>query len=198
MEECTVSSQEKVKNEQRYQIGPEPLLTRNEIIVLVGMILVTMGLVFFLAEGGTIDWGSPWWTLFIGIPGLVFLEAGIRTVRHQRRLTPMAVFQFALGGIATLIALLFILDPNWEFMQGWTLFSGGFWDSAWRWIIVLAGAAILVAAFLMRSVLIGVLGAIVIGVGAVFVFDLDWGRIWPLFIVAVGLGVLALLFDRRR
>lgn len=28
-------------------------------------------------------------------------------------------------------------------------------------------------------------------VAAVFLFDLDWGRVWPLFLIAAGLGLLA-------
>lgn len=193
-----MSSQQKVKNGERPPGVTEPFLTRNEFITMVGLVLVVMGIVFFLAESGTVEWGSPWWTLFIGIPGLIFLEAGVRTVRHHGSFSPMSIAQFFIGGAMTLIAVLFLVDPTWQFARGWALFSGGFWGSAWRWIIVLAGAAILGFAIVRRSVVAGVFGGIVAAVGLIFVFDIDWGRIWPLFIVAVGVGILALLFVRRR
>jgi len=46
-----------------------------------------------------------------------------------------------------------------------------------------------------RGPLIG--GLVLLAVTAVFLFHLDWGRIWPLLLILVGLGVLLTAFERR-
>ena len=46
-----------------------------------------------------------------------------------------------------------------------------------------------------RGPLIGALA--LLGVTAVFLFNLDWGRVWPLFLILAGLAVLLSSFQRK-
>ena len=46
-----------------------------------------------------------------------------------------------------------------------------------------------------RGPLIG--GLVLTGVASVFLFSLDWAKVWPLFVILVGLGALLSAFDRR-
>jgi hypothetical protein len=190
--------QQKTKNNNVIFNKPEPFLTREELIVMIGLIVVSLGLVFLLGQAEIITYSSPWWTLFIGVPGLVFLGASAITVRHQDHITPVAVAQFVFGLLATLVAFSFVVDPTWSFTRDWTLFRGEFWNVAWRWGLVILGAAIVAAGFSRSSLPTGVFGALVAIVGLVFVFNISWNFVWPVAIIAVGVGILSLLFRLRQ
>lgn len=174
----------------------EPLLTREELIVMVGLTLISLGLVFLLGQANILDYGSPWWTLFIGVPGLVFLGAGVLTFRHHGHMTPMAWVQVVVGLLATVLALIFLIDPTWSFTRDWTLFKGDFWNTLWPWALVALGVVAFAAGVIRREFATGLLGVLVGIVGLVFIFNISWNVVWPLAIVAVGIGMLSLLFRR--
>ena len=47
-----------------------------------------------------------------------------------------------------------------------------------------------------RGPLVG--GVVLLAVAAVFLFNLDWGVVWPFFVILVGLGVLFSAFERKQ
>lgn len=191
-----MSRQSDVK--EGFQDKPEPLLTREELIAMVGLIIVSLGFVFLLTQSNVIDYGSPWWTLFIGVPGLVFLGAGFLTTRDHGRVTSIALVQFGVGIIGTVLAISFLVDPTWSFTQGWTLFQGDFWNAAWRWAIVVIGAAFVAGGYLRRSLETMLFGLLVAAVGLIFVFNISWNLVWPVAIIVVGLGVLLSLLRSQQ
>lgn len=196
--EWPMATESKAKNDDQWQRGREPLLTRTEFGVMMGLILVALGLVFFLGESNQLAYDTPWWTLFIGIPGLTFLFAGALTVRHHRQVTGLAWAQFVIGGLAVLLALSFLIDPNWSFTRGWTFFSGEFWNTFWKWGLLILGMVIAGVGVWRRRMPAVVAGAVIAVVGAMFVLGLDWDRVWPLFIVGIGILILAGVLVRRR
>jgi hypothetical protein len=114
----------------------------------------------------------------------------------------LSIILGGLGVIALVLTAIFIFDPTWSFTRGWTLFGdwplfrGVNWDALWRWALVVLGAAFLLVAYRNRSWGIGILGAAVLVVGLVFVLNISWNLVWPLAIVAVGVGML--LYGRAR
>ena len=46
-----------------------------------------------------------------------------------------------------------------------------------------------------RGPLIG--GLVLLAVSAVFLFNLDWGKVWPLILILGGLGLLLTSFERK-
>lgn len=193
-----MSAEQKVKHVELSQAPGEPLLTRTESTAMIGLILVSLGLVFFFAEADIIDYGSPWWTLFLGVPGLTFLAAGYLTARHHHHVTTLATVQLIIGAVGTLLAIIFLLDPNWSFTRNWTWFSGQVWDSLWQWGLVVIGVAVAVIGLIRRQLSTVVPGVIAAVVGLVFIFDINWDRVWPLAIVAIGILMLGGLIFRRR
>ncbi len=192
-----MAGQQKIKKNDLGFLEQARLLTREEFTAMVGLTFVALGLVFVLGQANMLDYSSPWWTLFIGIPGLVFLVASALTIRQQGNLTAMAVAQLAIGITTTVLALSFILDPTWSFTQNWTLFRGSFWNLVWRWALVVIGALILAFGVLRRSIAAGIFGGILGTVGLVFVLDLSWNLVWPFAIIALGVGILLPLFRRE-
>ena len=101
------------------------------------------------------------------------------------------------GGILILLGIIFIVRN----VAGLSL---GNW---WALFILIPALGSLVTAFQMyerngrrftsasRGPLIG--GLVLIAVSAVFFFNLDWGKVWPLFLILAGLGVLLSSFDRK-
>lgn len=193
-----MSAEQKTKNSDLPEPMHHRLLTRTEVGAMVGVILVSLGIVFFLAESDQLSYSSPWWTLFIGIPGLTFVVAGGLTVRQERHVTGLAWSQFIIGTVLILLAGSFLLDPQWSFTRGWTLFNGDYWNTIWKWGLLIAGVVIAGVGIWQRNRGSVVLGIVLATVGAVFVLNIDWGRVWPLFIVGAGILVLIGLITRRR
>jgi hypothetical protein len=74
-------------------------------------------------------------------------------------------------------------------------------DFVWPGIMFVVGVSLLVAEFyeereinFASSRVVGALVVIGIGLLGVVDFNIDWGRIWPLFLIALG---VALLFGNR-
>lgn len=95
------------------------------------------------------------------------------------------------GGVVLILLGAFFLLQNitgFWFGNWWALFilipAFGSFAAAWRAYQThgrLTGAA--------RGPLIG--GFILLLVAAMFLFNLDWGRLWPLFLILIGVGALA-------
>ncbi len=101
------------------------------------------------------------------------------------------------GGVLIAIGIIFVLRN----ISGFTL------DNWWALFILIPALGSLATAWQMyekherrftaasRGPLVG--GIILLAVTAVFLFKLDWGVIWPGFIILAGLGVLFSAFERR-
>jgi hypothetical protein len=102
------------------------------------------------------------------------------------------------GGVLILIGIVFIVRNV----------SGLYFDNWWALFILIPALGSLVTAWQMferngrrftaasRGPLIG--GIVLLAVTAVFLFNVDWGKVWPLFIILVGLGILLSSFERKR
>jgi hypothetical protein len=97
---------------------------------------------------------------------------------------------WVIGGALILLGVIFILRNvmGFELNNWWALFilipSFGALASAYA-IYERSGRRLTVAA---RGPLMG--GIILLLVTAIFLFNLDWGKVWPLFIIIAGVTVL--------
>lgn len=101
------------------------------------------------------------------------------------------------GGVLILIGIVFIIRNV----------SGLYFTNWWALFILIPALGSLVTAYQMfernerrftaasRGPLIG--GIVLLAVTAVFLFNVDWGKVWPLFIILIGLGILLSSFDRK-
>lgn len=175
--------------------GPE-LLTGGQGRALLAILLIALGGVFFLDQAGVMSMSGNWWVMFIAIPGLVLLWAAYRGMQTEGRLGGISLLQGFLGIVALLLTLIFIFDPTWSFTRGWRLedtfpfLRDAAWDALWRWGLLLIGAALLALAYVRRSLPTGIVGGAMAVVGLVFLLNISWNAVWPLAIVALGLGVL--------
>jgi len=94
------------------------------------------------------------------------------------------------GAVLILIGVIFLLQnlSGIGFGNWWALFilipALGSLATAWR--IYQTNGRLTAAA---RGPLIG--GVILLMITATFLFNLDWGKVWPLFLIIAGLGALA-------
>jgi fatty acid desaturase len=115
--------------------------------------------------------------------------------RHEDPRSPRPAW--IAGGILILLGIIFIVRN----IAGLSL---GNW---WALFILIPALGSLVTAFQMyerngrrftsasRGPLIG--GLVLVAVSAVFLFNLDWGKVWPFFLILGGLGMLLSSFERR-
>ena len=101
------------------------------------------------------------------------------------------------GGVLILIGIVFIVRNVVGFS----------FDNWWALFILIPALGSLVSSYRMyernggrftaaaRGPLIG--GLFLLGLTAVFLFKLDWGRIWPFILILAGLGVLLGGFERK-
>lgn len=104
---------------------------------IVGGVLILVGLVFVLKNITGVELHN-WWALFILIPALGSLVTSYQLyVRNGRQLTPAA--RGPLVGAVVLLAItaFFLFDVPWEL--------------AWPFLLILAGAGVLLSAFGRRS-----------------------------------------------
>jgi hypothetical protein len=98
---------------------------------------------------------------------------------------------FILGGILILIGAILLARnvTGWDFgnWNWWALFillpAVGSLANAWR--MYQAEGRVTAA---MRGPLVG--GLILLLVTTILLFDLDWGTVWPVFLIIIGLGAL--------
>jgi hypothetical protein len=101
------------------------------------------------------------------------------------------------GGVLILVGVVFIVQnvAGFAFNNWWALF------------ILIPALGSLVTAYQMyvrndrrftvasRGPLVG--GLILLAVTAVFLFSLDWGKVWPLFLILIGAGMLLSSFQKK-
>jgi hypothetical protein len=114
--------------------------------------------------------------------------------RAQRKQRPAWI----VGGVLILIGIVFIIRNV----------TGLFFENWWALFILIPALGSLATSYQMyerndrrftaasRGPLVG--GVVLLAVAAVFLFNLDWGVVWPFFIILVGLGVLFSAFERKQ
>jgi hypothetical protein len=104
---------------------------------IVGGVLILLGLVFIIRNITGVELHN-WWALFILIPGLGSLATAWQMfVRNDRRITAASRGPL-IGGIVLLaIAAIFLLGIDWAV--------------AWPFLLIIAGAAVLLSSLRGRS-----------------------------------------------
>jgi hypothetical protein len=115
--------------------------------------------------------------------------------RHDGPLSPRPAW--IVGGVLILLGVIFIVRN----IAGLSL---GNW---WALFILIPALGSLVTAFQMyerngrhfssasRGPLVG--GLVLLAITAIFLFHLDWAKVWPLILILVGLGLLLTALERR-
>lgn len=183
------------KNLQDHDQPETPaLLSSGQARVGGALILIALGIVFFLGQAKILNYGSNWWVIFLAIPGLVLLWAAFTTYQHAGVFNRRVGAQVIPGAILILLSIIFIIDPTWSFTRGLNFdipfLRGINWDRIWPWALIVVGAALLYQAFRSRVVGTGVVGAALVVVGLVFVLNISWDVVWPLIIIALGVWLL--------
>ena len=116
--------------------------------------------------------------------------------RHDRRHGQRSAW--IAGGVLILIGIVFIIRNV----------TGLLFNNWWALFILIPALGSLVTSYQMyerndrrftaasRGPLVG--GVVLLAVTAVFLFNLDWGVVWPFFVILVGLGVLFSAFERKQ
>jgi hypothetical protein len=103
---------------------------------IVGGVLILVGLVFVLKNVTGVELHN-WWALFILIPALGSLVTAYQMyVRNGRQFTAASQGPLVGGILLAAVAAIFLFDIAWEF--------------AWPFLLILAGAAVLLGAFRRR------------------------------------------------
>jgi len=102
-----------------------------------------------------------------------------------------------IGGVVLILIGIVFLARNltgFELGNWWALFilipAFGSLAQAWR-LYQSSGGRLTPAA---RGPLTG--GLILLLVAAIFLFDVDWGQVWPVFLIVIGVGALFTSFSR--
>lgn len=177
-------------HEDKHSLLDSFTLSRGRLTT--GLILIALGVVFLLGQSGQLDYGSPWWVLFIAIPGIVIVGGSVKDYFDAGKLTAPVFWEFLIGAAALVLSAIFVWDPTWSFTRSW---SDTFpflrnMSTLWPWLIVAVGAFALYRAYTLRSMRMTVVGLVLCIVGAVFILNISWDAVWPLIIVAAGVYML--------
>ncbi len=96
------------------------------------LVLIVLGVLFFLGEFDVFDLSGNWWAIFILAPGLYLLWRAYQTYSETGVLAGQAASQVGGGAVLTIIGLIFLLDLDW----------GRFWPL----ILIVVGVAALLGA----------------------------------------------------
>lgn len=100
---------------------------------LVGaLVLIALGVLFFLSEFDVLDLSGNWWAIFILAPGLYLLWRAYQTYSETGALAGQVASQAGGGAVLLVIGLIFLFDLDW----------GRFWPL----ILIVVGVAALLGA----------------------------------------------------
>jgi hypothetical protein len=171
--------------------------------VFWAMMLIATGVVFLLMQTGAIDESGNWWVIYLLLPGAALVGNAFISYARHRRPQFSSFWQFGAGALLIFLAIIFVFDPDWSFINTWTgvyddLFNSLNWDMIWRWAIALVGVGLVVTGMLRGSRDAIGFGVLVASAGVVFVLDLDWDEVWPVFLIIAGVLMLAPKLSRPR
>jgi len=103
--------------------------------IVWGLLLISLGVYFFLRELDIIDMGFNWWAIFILLPAFGFFTGAWELFWRKRRLNAAVRSSFGSGLIVLTVALILLLDLRWRIwwpmmvmVPGFAIFLGGFVD----------------------------------------------------------------------
>ena len=200
-----MTTQTKIHSSEIQTSNPHPLslFSRDQVKALAAMLLVGTGVFFALAFAGMAKWTSPWWVMYLAIPSLMLVVTGVASILQNHKANAYGITNTALGLLGLAISYVMITDPTWSFIREMELdryfpvLRRIRWDPVWQWLLVVAGAASILAAALRRTLGFGIFGALLIVVGGTFLLKLHWDAVWPWILVALGAGLLAQLFQKK-
>lgn len=172
------------------------LFSSGQTKILAALILIALGGVFLLMQSGQIESDSPWWVIFLAIPGVMLLYTAFVTIQQAERVTSLALTRLGVGLGLLVLSAIFVFDPTWSFTRNFRLdsvfpfLSDINWDNVWPWFMIVPGIGILFYGIRQRSTGESIVGGVLIVVGLVFIFNISWDLVWPLAIVAVGAALL--------
>jgi hypothetical protein len=106
-----------------------------------------------------------------------------------------------IGGVIILLAGLFLLLQNFGMRlpvlhNWWALFilipTVAVLSNAYRSYRAAGGQI----TYYVRNQIVG--GLLILAVGLIFLLGLDWGRLWPVFLIVIGLGVMLNTFGSQQ
>jgi hypothetical protein len=169
----------------------------SQFQVMGAVILIALGGVFLAQQAGILSESSNWWVIFLFIPGVGLLWSAASSHRPGRPWAGIHTVEVILGVVLVLLTLIFIFDPNWTFLDFDRILPNVDWDRVWPFFLVVPGVLMLAVGLVRRLTGIAVLGALLILLGGVFIFDIDWNYVWPLALILPGVWLL-LAAGRRR
>jgi hypothetical protein len=104
---------------------------------IIGAVLIILGIVFMLQNMGAVNLKN-WWALFIMIPALGAFGDAWRSYQNSgKQMTSKARGSLFVGVLLTMVSAAFLFNLNWTYLG--------------PILIILAGAGLLLNAFLSRS-----------------------------------------------
>jgi hypothetical protein len=133
--------------------------------------------------------------MYIAIPSLVLLLTATASFQKSGRLTSLGIANGIIGLLGIALSVIMVLDPTWSFTRAWTLdeifpvLRLVAWDDVWQISLIVLGIVAIGLAMFQRVVGTAVLGTLLIVVGLTFQLDVSWDYVWPLLVVALGVGL---------
>lgn len=81
---------------------------------MVGLVLIALGIAFFLERNGVIVLVGNWWAIFIYLAALASFAAAWRSYRSRGSFGPAAGNGLTWGLVLTTVATIFLLDLAWS------------------------------------------------------------------------------------
>jgi cation transport ATPase len=113
---------QELKDEEKEQAGqPRRRRERSESSNwIVGVVFITLGLLFLLSNVLDVSFVTNWWAVFILIPALYSLNRAWQSYRQHGRLTSRGRSSLVGGLLVLTVALIFLLNLDWGIV--WPVF----------------------------------------------------------------------------
>ena len=169
-------------------------LHQFHIQAILALLLVALGIVFFLLNTNVLSDNSNWWVIFLAIPGLGLLWTALTSYQEHQRAGAMETSEVVVGVLLLLLTVIFIFDPTWTFLNFGQVFPNVNWDKVWPFALIVPGVVGLVLGGVRRSAGLLTFGVLLTVLGGIFFFNINWNYAWPFALIIAG---LLLFFGRR-
>jgi hypothetical protein len=164
-------------------------LREHHVPAIAAILLIALGVVFFLLNTDALSHGSSWWVIFLAIPGLGLFWNTYTAYQEKHELGTAEWAEIIFGAVLVLLSVIFIFDPTFSFIRLNQTFPDVVWENVWPFALIVPGAVLAVMGA-RRSLAMLTFGVILAIVGGVFLFDINWDHVWPFALVALGVFVL--------
>ncbi len=103
------------------------LLADRQSQIVAGIVLIGLGIIFFLQQAGVFVLVGNWWAIFILVPGLFLLWRAYTSYNQAQGLTSEARHQIAGGVTLLVVAGIFIFNLDWGKVWPVFLILAGLW-----------------------------------------------------------------------